>query len=102
MNEIYPTDLTDTQWTTILAYIDDNCKREYPLNDIVNAIFYLLKTGCQWRMLPKDYPKWEFVYYYYCKWRDEGTFEGIHGSLHSFTRKKSGKLESLSLAIIDS
>lgn len=58
MNKIYPTDLTDTQRNTILAYIDDNGKRKHPLNEILNAIFYLLKTGCQWRMLPKDYPKW--------------------------------------------
>ena len=69
MNKTYSTDLTDTQWSTILAYIDDNRKRKYPLNEILNAIFYLLKTGCQWRMLPKEYPKWELVYYYYCKWR---------------------------------
>jgi len=102
INKTYPTDLTDTQWNTILAYIDDNRKRKHPLNEILNAIFYLLKTGCQWRMLPKDYPKWELVYYYYCKWRDEGTFEEIHESLRSFTRKKSGKLESPSFAIIDS
>lgn len=57
MNKIYPTDLTDTQW---------------------NAIFYLLKTGCQWRMLPKEYPKWELVYYYCQKWRDDGTIEEVH------------------------
>lgn len=102
MNKIYPTDLTDTQWNTILAYIDDNRKRKYPLNEILNAIFYLLKTGCQWRMLPKDYPKWELVYYYYQKWRDEGTFEEIHESLRTYTRQKKGKNESPSLAIIDS
>ena len=102
MNKIYSTDLTDTQWNTILAYIDDNRKRKHPLNEILNAIFYLLKTGCQWRMLPKEYPKWELVYYYYCKWRDEGTFEEIHEFLRTYTRKKKGKQESPSLAIIDS
>jgi len=102
MNKHYPTDLTDIQWNAILAYIDDNRKRKYPLKEILNAIFYLLKTGCQWRMLPKDYPKWELVYYYYCKWRDEGTFEEIHESLRSDTRKRAGKRTSPSLAIIDS
>lgn len=49
-------------------------------------------------MLPKDYPKWELMYYYYCKWRDEGTFEEIHESLRSYTRNKKGKEESQSLA----
>ena len=73
MNQIYPTDLSDTQWNAIVQLIDDNRNRKYPLYLIWNAIFYLLKTGCQWRMLPKDYTNWELVYYYYQKRRGDGT-----------------------------
>lgn len=102
MNKIYPTDLTDIQWNTIVQFLDNTRKRKYSLYEIWNAIFYLLKTGCQWRMLPKEYPKWELVYYYYQKWRDDGTIEEIHEVLRNNTRKDAGKEESPSLAIIDS
>lgn len=102
MNKIYATDLTDTQWNTIVHLFDANRSRKYPLYLIWNAIFYLLKTGCQWRMLPKDYPRWELVYYYYQKWRDDGTIEEVHEVLRNNIRKRAGKKESPSLAIIDS
>lgn len=102
MNKIYPTDLTDTQWNAIVQFLDDTRNRKYPLYTIWNAIFYLLKTGCQWRMLPKEYPKWELVYYYYSKWRDDGTIEEVHEILRAKLRKRAGKQESPSLAIIDS
>ncbi len=102
MDKIYQTDLTDTQWNTIVHLFDDNRSRKYPLYSIWNAIFYLLKTGCQWRMLPKEYPQWELVYYYYSKWRDDGTIEEVHENLRNLTRKRAGKQESPSLAIIDS
>lgn len=102
MNKLYPTDLTDTQWNTIVHLFDENRSRKHSLYSIWNAIFYLLKTGCQWRMLPKEYPKWELVYYYYSKWRDDGTFEEVHENLRNQTRKRAGKKESPSLAIIDS
>lgn len=102
MNKIYQTDLTDTQWNAIIHLFDENRSRKHSLYSIWNAIFYLLKTGCQWRMLPKEYPKWELVYYYYSKWRDDGTFEEVHENLRNQTRKRAGKQVSPSLAIIDS
>jgi len=102
MNKLYPTDLTDTQWNTIVQFLDDNRKRKYSLRYILNAIFYLNKTGCHWRMLPKDLPNWKLVYYYFCKWKADGTIEEIHESLRVKVRKKYGKNESPSLAIIDS
>lgn len=102
MDKVYQTDLTDTQWNTIVHLFDENRSRKHSLCSIWNAIFYLLKTGCQWRMLPKEYPKWELVYYYYSKWRDDGTFEQVHENLRNQTRKRAGKHESPSLAIIDS
>jgi transposase len=60
----YSTNLTDSQWSTILVFLDDKRKRKHSLRDIFDAIFYMLKTGCQWCMLPKDFPKWELVYYF--------------------------------------
>ena len=53
-------------------------KTYYPTREIFNAICYLLKTGCQWRMLPLDFPKWQLVYYYYSQWKYDGTFEEMN------------------------
>ena len=98
----YPTNMTDNQWNAILHFFDDNRKRKHSLREIFDAIFYLLKTGCQWRMLPNDFPRWQLVYYYFCKWRDEGMIEYIHECLRDNTREKAGRDLSPSLAIIDS
>ncbi|MDR2929141.1 MAG: transposase, partial [Cytophagaceae bacterium] len=68
----YPTDLTDSQYGTILSIIGDKRKRRCSLNEVLDAIFYLLKTGCQWRMLPSDFPKWQRIYYYFRKWSRDG------------------------------
>ncbi len=72
------------------------------MRDIFNAIFYLLKTDCQWRMLPGCFPKWELVYYYFPKWKNSGVIEQIHELLRDRIRKKVGRNESPSLALIDS
>jgi putative transposase len=80
----------------------DNRKRKHSLRDIFNAIFYLLKTGCQWRMLPSCFPKWELVYYYFTKWKNTGVIEQIHELLRDKIRKKVGREISQSLALLDS
>lgn len=98
----YPTDLTESQYATILAIIGDKRKRQRSLKGVLDAIFYLLKTGCQWRMLPSDFPKWELVYYYFNKWSHDGTLEQIHEVLRSRLRKKRGKITSPSVGVIDS
>ena len=72
------------------------------MRDIFNAIFYLLKTGCQWRMLPGCFPQWELVYYYFTKWKNFGIIEQINELIRNKIRKKAGKHESPSLACIDS
>ncbi len=64
----YPTNLTDSQYSTIIRIIANNRKRKRSLKPVLDAIFYLLKTGCQWRMLPSDFPCWRSVYYYFTKW----------------------------------
>lgn len=63
---MYQTDLTETKWQYMTKVLNLQVrKQKYDLRMIWNTIFYLVKTGCQWRMLPKDLPKWESVYYYY-------------------------------------
>ncbi len=83
----YPTNLTESQYRTILAIIGDKRKRERSLKEVFDAIFYVLKTGCQWRMLPSNFWKWERIYYYFNKWSGDGTLEEIHDVLHKRLRK---------------
>ena len=88
----YPTSLTDKQWQVMEKYLDSqNRKRKHSLREIFNALLYLLKTGCQWRMLPLDFPKWELVYYYYSRWKGDGTLEELNDILRNMQRKACGK-----------
>lgn len=98
----YPTDLTDSQYVAIIQVIGDIRKRKHSLREIMNAIFYLLKTGCQWRMLPHDFPQWQPVYCYFSKWKEDGRFEEIHENLLDECRKGQGKAQSPSAGLIDS
>lgn len=98
----YQTNLTDNQWQIIKNFVNVNRKREHSLRDIFNAIFYLLKTGCQWRMLPKEFAPWNTVYYYYRQWKLNGTIELIHEALRDMVRSKSSRALSPSVACIDS
>lgn len=99
----YPTNLTDNQWQVIEKLLDvQERKRKYPLRNIVNAINYLLKTGCQWRMIPKDFPPYNLVYYYFSKWKNEGVFEDLFIKLHIWLRTILGRAECPSLGLIDS
>ncbi|NAW50811.1 transposase, partial [Elizabethkingia argentiflava] len=72
------------------------------LRIIWNSILYLVKTGCQWRMLPQDFPKWQRVYYYYKKWADMGLFELVLEHLRGKFRVKLGQKSEPSLGIMDS
>jgi transposase len=100
---MYATDSTDAQWQVIKNYLYDNTrKRKHELRRILDAIFYLLVTGCQWRNLPKDYPKWQLVYYYFSKWRDEELFTYINDMLVEKVRILSNKPAQCTMTIIDS
>ena len=77
----YPSDLTNSQWQVIKNLIEDGRKRKYSLQDSMNAILYLTKSGCQWRMLPIHYPPWKSVYYYFNKWNKNGMLKAIHDFL---------------------
>ena len=104
----YPSDLTDEEWELLEPIFEEiepyttGRPREKDLREIVNAIFYLNKTGCQWRYLPKDFPSYKLVSYYYQKWVDNNTWEKINTILHRKLRKEMGRTENPSAGIIDS
>lgn len=98
----YDSNLTDSQWEIIKCLLDEQRKRKYSLRIIVDAILYITKSGVQWRLLPKDFPKWQLVYYYFRKWSFEGITEQIHERLLAKLREKKGKQSSPSLGLIDS
>lgn len=93
--ERYSTNLTDKQWQVIEKIVNpQEKKRKHSLRNIMNAILYLLKTGCQWRMIPKDFAPWESVYYYFSKWKNEGVIEEILRT--GFLTSSDGNLKSCS------
>lgn len=102
----YPSDLTDKEWKIIKPLIPPakpgGRKREVDIREIINAIFYLTKTGCQWRMIPNDFPHWRTVYDYFCAWKNDGTWKKIHDKLRERVRVKAGKKKQPSAGIIDS
>ena len=100
---MYPTDLSETQWQFIKKTLQlDERKRKHSLRSIWNAINFLVKTGCQWRMLPTSYAKWQLVYYYYKKWGDNEDFDLLLAKLRECVRIKKGQNREASLGVIDS
>lgn len=102
----YPTDLTDAQWEVVRPALARNGvwgrPREVDLREVLNAIFYLVRTGCQWRMLPREFPKMSTVRYYFDKWREDGTWEALNDRLREQVRVAAGRAAEPSGAIIDS
>src|SRR5947207_11141485 len=102
----YPSDLTDAQWALIEPWLSDRAwtgrPRTLDLRAVINAILYLLRTGCQWRYLPKEYPNYNSVYYHYAKWCWDGTWEMVNTALRERVRKQAGREAQPSLAILDS
>jgi putative transposase len=86
----YPSDMTDEQWELIKGLIPPKKGRGRPrtvdLRRVLDGILYILRSGCQYRMLPHDFPPWETVYYYLSKWQDDGTLEVIHDALREQVR----------------
>lgn len=103
MKREYPTNLTDNQWQILQKILEPKTrKRKYSLRDIMNCILYINKTGCQWRMTPKDFPPHNIVFYYFTKWKSEGVFEGMMDTLREKLRVSLGRDETPSMGIIDS
>jgi len=95
--------LTESQWEVIKKFVpNSDRKRKHDLRLIFDAFFYILKTGCHWRMLPNNYPKWELVYYYFSKWRDEELFVHLNDMTRESIRVKRDKNAQCSVGIIDS
>lgn len=102
----YPTDLSDAEWQ-ILSELIPPAKpggrpRDVDIREIVNAIIYLLRTGCSWEMLPHDLPSKSTVYYYFAQWRDTQLFEQINSELRQEIRLAENRKAEPSAAIIDS
>ena len=102
----YPSDLSDEEWELIKPRIvpakRGGRKREVDEREIVNAIMYVLSTGCQWRALPKDFPPKSTVWHYLDLWSYDGTLERMHHELYVKCREKAGREASPTAAIVDS
>src|SRR5258706_1301043 len=94
--------ISDFAWQIIEALINQQRKSKWELKMILEAILYILKTGCQWRHLPSSYPPWQTVYWYFRKWEGDGTIELVQKKLHQMIRKQKDRPASPSLRILDS
>ena len=101
----YPSDLTDAQWALVeplLSVVKPGGRPEaHPRRELVNAILYLLRTGCSWRQLPKNFPPWETVYWHFKRWRDDGSLDALHDTLRERVREAEGRDPQPTAAIID-
>jgi putative transposase len=104
--QVYPSDLTDAEWQWIEELIPGETgggrHRDTDMRQVVNGILYLLRSGCSWRMLPKDFPPYTTVYEYYRRWRKDGTVVRIHDALRRQVRVESGRDPEPSAGVIDS
>jgi putative transposase len=106
----YPTDLTDEEWNQIKSLVpapkSGKDKRGRPIESdrrsLVNAIFYMVRSGCAWRLMPGDFPPWQTVYGYYRRWTQDWTWIFIHDTLRDWVRKTEGRNVAPTAAIIDS
>ncbi len=105
-NQWYPTDLTDHQWNCIKELIPPakpgGRPRERDMRAIVNGMMYLVVTGCQWRLLPQEYPAWQSVYTYFRLFRDDGTWQRIHDTLRAQVRERVGRHKHPTAGALDS
>lgn len=107
MRKAYPDDLKDKEWELIEPILNDNMIKQgrvpkYPRREILNAIFYVLRTGCQWRHLPHDFPPWGSVYLQFWRWKKKGLFQQIHDYVRKGLRQLLGRDIEPSAAIVDS
>src|SRR5215212_5378662 len=106
MRKTYPTDLSDAEWTSLRSYlpspIAEGRPRIHSLRAILDAIFYVLKSGCHWRLLPHDFPPWSTVYYHFRRFRLNGLCSLILKALHTAERNRAGKDHQPTAAIMDS
>ena len=102
----YPSDLSDEEWANLEPLLSSAEKRgrppKWPHRHVADAVFYLLRSGCSWRMLPREYPPWQTVYYHFRKWRIDGRLRRAHDPLREAVRESEGRDRAPSAAVIDS
>ena len=93
--EPYPSDLTDAEWAILQPLIPGPAKLgrppRYEKRAILNAIFYVVRSGCSWRMLPTEMPPWRITYHYFMRWRQDGVWIDLHAALRAALRLRNGK-----------
>ena len=91
----YPSDLTEAEWAVLQPLIPGPAKLgrppRYEKRAILNAIFYVVRSGCSWRMLPTELPPWRIVYHYFMRWRQDGVWIDLHAALRDALRQRHGK-----------
>jgi transposase len=102
----YPSDVNEEEWAILEPLVPavktGGRPARYSRREIMNAILYVLRTGCSWRMLPHDLPPWDTAYGYFNRWRKDGTWETIHRHLYGQLREQLGRETQPSAAIMDS
>src|SRR5512136_1342606 len=102
----YLTDLTDAQYERVHSHLPPEKPggrpRKWSSREILNAIFYIVKSGCTWRMLPNDLPPWKTVYHYFRLWTKDGTLDKLHAALRAEVRKQAGRKPTPSAGALDS
>src|SRR5215204_93932 len=102
----YPTDLSEKEWGLLEPYLPAPKWRGRPRlhspREILNAVFYVLKTGCQWRMLPREFPPWKTVFHYFRAWRLDGTWVRLNRAMRERLRAQLGRDPQPSGGIVDS
>jgi transposase len=103
---VYPTDITDDEWAFCAPYLclmkEDAPQRQYPLREVLNALRYMVRAGCSWRLLPTNFPPWEIVYQQTVRWIQRGCFEAMCHDLRELLRLALGKNRQPSAVIMDS
>src|SRR5215210_2345204 len=106
MRKPYPTDLSDAEWNYIEPHMpapkEHGRPRIHSPREILDAIFYLLRSGCQWRLLPHDFPRWPTVYYYFRQWRLDGTWGMINQAIRERLRVRLKRNPQPTAGIVDS
>ena len=106
LNLRYPSDLSDAEWVLVAPMIPParrgGRRRSVDVREVLNAIFYVLSTGCQWKAMPKDLPPKSTAHFYFMLWDWDGTLERIHEALYVAVREAAGREASPTAAIIDS
>lgn len=100
----YPSDLTDAQWQLLVplfAHSDTEPARRYPVRQVINAIFYVNRTGCQWNFLPDSFPPWPAVYNQFRRWQRNGTWNHVHDTLRDKARTTASRNPQPTAAVID-